>query len=88
MNTKLRHLLAKLKTDERGLSTVEYVVLLVLIVAVAVALWNTFGTNVATKLSDAGTAFNTKVVTTHDGTKADIGESADVDYGAGLGTGP
>jgi Flp pilus assembly pilin Flp len=47
-----------LARDERGLSTVEYVVLLVLIVAMAVAAWNTFGKSVNSKLTDASGSFD------------------------------
>jgi Flp pilus assembly pilin Flp len=60
---KLQNLIQKLKSDERGLSTVEYVVLLVLIVAIAVALWNVFGNTVTGKLSDATKAFDANVST-------------------------
>jgi Flp pilus assembly pilin Flp len=63
METKLKNLLKKLREDERGLSTVEYVVLLVLIVAIAVALWNVFGNLLVTKLSAAATEFDQEVVT-------------------------
>jgi Flp pilus assembly pilin Flp len=70
VNNKLRNLLNKLKSDQRGLSTVEYVVLLVLIVAIAVALWNVFGNSMTSKLKSATDAFDTNVST---GTKASIG---------------
>ncbi|HVW25524.1 MAG TPA: hypothetical protein VHC69_09145 [Polyangiaceae bacterium] len=39
-----------LVTDQRGLSSVEYVVLLVLVVAASVGLWVTFGSNVTTRI--------------------------------------
>jgi len=58
---KLSALLIKLRQDERGLSTVEYVVLLVLIVAMAVAAWNTFGKSVNSKLTEASGSFGTTV---------------------------
>jgi Flp pilus assembly pilin Flp len=48
--------------DERGLSTVEYTVLLVLIVACAVGLWSKFGGNVASRLSESNSKFEDKVV--------------------------
>lgn len=38
--------------DERGLSTVEYVIILVLIAAAAIGLWVTFGKNLKDKLTD------------------------------------
>lgn len=47
--------------DERGLSTVEYVILLVLIVAGCVALWNKFGGVVQERLKGAHTEFDTEV---------------------------
>lgn len=39
--------------DERGLSTVEYVIILVLIAAAAIVSWQTLGTKVTGKLNDA-----------------------------------
>ena len=42
--------------DQRGLSTVEYTVLLVLIVAVSVGLWNKLGAKVHDKLSKSNDA--------------------------------
>ena len=68
---KIQQLIRKLRSDERGLSTVEYVVLLVLIVAVAVALWNVFGNTVTGKLLDATTTFDSNVGTAK-ATKANI----------------
>ena len=52
----------KLGRDQRGLSTVEYTVLLVLIVACTVGLWNKLGNKVETKITSATTQFdkNTK----------------------------
>lgn len=47
--------------DERGLSTVEYVVLLVLICAGCVGLWASFGQDVYTKLQGASDEFSTTV---------------------------
>ncbi len=41
--------------DQRGLSTVEYVILLVLIAASAITLWVTFGTSIRTKIAAANT---------------------------------
>jgi Flp pilus assembly pilin Flp len=40
-------------TDERGLSTVEYVIILVLIAAAAVGTWTTFGKTITGKISDS-----------------------------------
>jgi Flp pilus assembly pilin Flp len=47
--------------DQRGLSTVEYTVLLVLIVAIAVGTWNTFGKNVHTQLTKSNQEFEDNV---------------------------
>jgi Flp pilus assembly pilin Flp len=47
--------------DQRGLSTVEYTVLLVLIVAIAVATWNKFGKNVRDQLVDSNEKFEENV---------------------------
>jgi Flp pilus assembly pilin Flp len=67
MQAKLKNLITKLRSDERGLSTVEYVVLLVLIVAIAVALWNVFGNLLVQKLSGAANEFDKQVVTAKNG---------------------
>lgn len=72
MQNKLRALLAKLKQDDRGLSTVEYVVLLVLIVAIAVAIWNLFGNSVTGKLQTAAKEFDEEVVTKKGGTATTV----------------
>jgi Flp pilus assembly pilin Flp len=42
-----------LVNDERGLSTVEYVIILVLIASAAVGTWTTFGTTIKGKINDA-----------------------------------
>ncbi len=47
--------------DQRGLSTVEYTVLLVLIVACTVGLWHEFGGSVKAKLTESKTTFDTNV---------------------------
>lgn len=39
--------------DERGLSTVEYVIILVLIAAAAVGVWTTLGTTIRSKINDS-----------------------------------
>lgn len=63
MKAKLNNLLLKLARDQRGLSTVEYVVLLVLLVVMAVAVWNAFGSMLVTKLEQSGQEFEDQVVT-------------------------
>ena len=54
---KLRSDLGKgsLLRDDRGLSTVEYVIILVLIAAAAIVTWQTFGGKVKSKIDAANT---------------------------------
>jgi len=47
--------------DEAGLSTVEYVIILVLIAAIAIGTWQTFGTRVKDGLTKASDNFDTNV---------------------------
>ena len=47
----------RLGRDVRGLSTVEYTILLVLVVAGTVGLWNKFGKDLKGKLEDGQTEF-------------------------------
>lgn len=49
---KHRHF-RKLLADERGLSTVEYIILLCLIAVVGFAIWQKFGSTVKTKTRGA-----------------------------------
>jgi Flp pilus assembly pilin Flp len=44
--------------DARGLSTVEYVIILVLIAASAIGTWVTFGEKLVQKLQSANTEFD------------------------------
>jgi Flp pilus assembly pilin Flp len=53
--------LRSLQRDQRGLSTVEYTVLLVLILAGAITLWKKLGQDVHDKLGKAQGEFSTKV---------------------------
>jgi Flp pilus assembly pilin Flp len=53
--------------DERGLSTVEYVVLLVLICAACVGLWAAFGDVLTDKLGGATNEFDSNVPTYGEG---------------------
>ena len=48
--------------DEAGLSTVEYVIILVLVAAIAIGTWQTFGKTVTSGLSKATDKFNSDVV--------------------------
>ena len=47
--------LKRLWNDEDGLSTVEYALLLVLIVIVGVTAWTTLGNNVSSKVGEVNT---------------------------------
>lgn len=48
-----------LARDERGLSTVEYIIILVLIAAAAIGLWTQFGDTLQAKLSFADSQVDT-----------------------------
>jgi len=48
--------------DDRGLSTVEYVIILVLIAAAAVGTWSQFGTLITGKINAANTEITSGVV--------------------------
>ena len=48
----------KLWTDEDGLTTVEYALLLALLVVAALATWTTFGATIRTKVAASGAAIN------------------------------
>jgi Flp pilus assembly pilin Flp len=66
---KVRNRLAgsPLARDEAGLSTVEYVIILVLIAAIGIGTWKSFGNTVKTGLQNASDEFDSEV------TGADIG---------------
>ena len=51
----IRNLVASLRRDTRGMTTVEYVIALCLVGAVAVGMWRNLGTNVRDKLSQSNT---------------------------------
>jgi Flp pilus assembly pilin Flp len=53
---------SSLVRDEAGLSTVEYVIILVLVAAIAIGTWQTFGRTVTSGLSKATQQFNSDVV--------------------------
>ena len=62
--SKIRSHILSLKTlahDTHGLSTVEYVIVLVLIAAVAMGTWQQFGGMVKGKLDNASGAFDETV---------------------------
>ena len=52
---------SSLVRNEAGLSTVEYVIILVLIAAIAIGTWQTFGNKVKTGLEKATSNFDTNV---------------------------
>ncbi|MGE5786856.1 MAG: Flp family type IVb pilin [Myxococcales bacterium] len=58
---------SRLANDERGLSTVEYVIILVLIAAAAVGTWSKFGGTIMAKINSAEKEVNDNVVITSDG---------------------
>jgi len=49
---------SSLLRDQAGLSTVEYVIILVLIAAIAIGTWQTFGGKVKASLEADSTEFN------------------------------
>ncbi len=49
---------SSLARDERGLSTVEYVIILVLIAAAAISLWMSFGDILKSKITGATNELN------------------------------
>jgi len=61
---------SQLVCNDAGLSTVEYVIILVLVAAIAIGTWQTFGKTVTSGLSNATNKFNTDV------TSAELGTSA------------
>ncbi len=63
---KIRNMMARLQIarDERGLSTVEYVIILVLVAVMSIGVWRTFGTKVYTRVSDSNKAMEKDVVPT------------------------
>jgi len=52
--------IAKLWKDEEGLSTVEYALLLVLIVIVGITAWQTLGSSVSGRVDEVNTAHGGK----------------------------
>ena len=52
-----------LRRDERGLSTVEYVILLVLMAVAGITIWNTLGTTIVTKIRESNGRIQSEVST-------------------------
>ena len=59
MNKKIR--MKKLVRDQRGLSTMEYAVLFVIIVVGALALWTKLGKSLAEQVQNGDQTFNAKL---------------------------
>ena len=55
-------LLQNLHEDEAGLSTVEYIILLILIACTVIAIVSTFGTTIQAKFTEANTEVESQVV--------------------------
>lgn len=53
----IKNLLSRLDADESGLSTVEYIILLVLIAVLAIGAWSAFGGAVNEKVKGAESTF-------------------------------
>ena len=51
-----------LQTDERGLSTVEYVIILVLIAVTGITIWSKFGKTIVDKITDSESQVKDRVV--------------------------
>jgi Flp pilus assembly pilin Flp len=54
----MKHDLDTLRRDERGLSTVEYIIILVLIAVIGIVAWRAFGTAVKSKVENSTTQIN------------------------------
>ena len=61
MNIHIFDWLRRLLREQRGLTTVEYVIVLCLIAVVAVGTWQTFGSNVKGYLDKATTDIGTEM---------------------------
>lgn len=55
VTAKQKSLSNRIARDERGLSTVEYTILLVLIAVVGIKLWSDFGETLKSKITGADT---------------------------------
>jgi len=61
MRRRIAQLVVSLRGDQRGLTTVEYAIVLCLIAALSVGAWNAFGKNVQTYLKDSTKTIDTEV---------------------------
>jgi Flp pilus assembly pilin Flp len=62
MSAKIVKLMKCLRSDQRGLTTVEYVIVLCLIAALAVGTWSTFGEGVEKALAGAALKIGLEVL--------------------------
>lgn len=63
-NTQKSNKKLSLRRDERGLSTVEYVILLVLMAVAGITIWNTLGGTVVKKIRESNGRIDAEVTTT------------------------
>lgn len=56
---RLNQVVRDFKDDERGLTTVEYVIVLILICVIAIAAWRSFGAGVKSQVDAATSSVNT-----------------------------
>ena len=59
LNTKLNSRPLSLTKDQRGLTTVEYVIILVLVAVGGIGVWQTFGKTIATKMTGVDATIST-----------------------------
>jgi Flp pilus assembly pilin Flp len=62
-NTQKSDKKLSLRRDERGLSTVEYVILLVLMAVAGITIWNTLGGTIVTKIRESNGRISDEVST-------------------------
>jgi Flp pilus assembly pilin Flp len=62
-NTQKSNKKLSLRRDERGLSTVEYVILLVLMAVAGITIWNTLGGTVVRKIKESNARIDTEITT-------------------------
>lgn len=62
-NTQKSNKKLSLRRDERGLSTVEYVILLVLMAVAGITIWNTLGGTVVRKIRESNARIDTEITT-------------------------
>jgi len=63
----MKNMLTKLAKDQRGLSTMEYAVLFVIIVIGAIVLWTELGTSLADQVATGTETFNGELDTAQQG---------------------